>query len=237
MKIFPTPFLFHTLHAIIYILGVLGGGNMKYKFSDIKEDSPIILMLHNGSVHLKMDAHIVSIIREDIAVIELHTNLSQVLKFDNITIEVIYTSPDGYPYLWKKAKIVHFKGRYVLQVKGDGIRYNRRCTYRVGVSRNAQLRTPDGREHRIVVKDVSLTGFSVTDRKKELELRKDIGATLVFEDIGHCIDLYGTVIRIEEKEDYTVYGFTIRRSCKDLPSYISTKQRRKRNNLPPSYVI
>ena len=65
---------------------------MKYKFSDIKEDSPIILMLHNGSVHLKMDAHIVSIIREDIAVIELHTNLSQVLKFDNITIEVIYTS-------------------------------------------------------------------------------------------------------------------------------------------------
>lgn len=210
---------------------------MKYSFSDIQEGSPIILMLHASSVHMKMDAIVNNLIREDIALITLQTSVTQVLKFDNIDIEVIYTSPDGYPYIWRKAKIVYFKGSYVLQVRGDGARYNRRCTYRVGISRSAQLRTSDGREHRTVVKDVSLTGFSITDRIRDISLRKGELATLSFEDIGHVLKLQGSVIRIDEKEDYTTYGFTISQSCKDLPSYITAKQRRKRSNLPPSYVL
>ena len=210
---------------------------MKYCFSNIKEGSPILLMLHCGSVHMKMDANIVNLVREDIAIITLQTSVTQILKFDNIDIEVIYTSPDGYPYMWRKAKIVYFKGNYVLQVKGEGARYNRRCTYRVGVSRTASLRTNDGREHRVIVKDVSLTGFSITDRNRDFTLCSGTTATLTYEDIGHEIELLGAVIRIEEHDDYTVYGFTTQRSCKDLPSYITNKQRRRRNNLPPSYVL
>lgn len=210
---------------------------MKYNFSDIKEGSPILLLLHSGSVHMKMNANIVNLIREDIATITLQTSVTQILKFDNIEIEVIYTSLDGYPYIWRKAKIVYFKGNYVLQVRGEGARYNRRCTYRVGVSRTAHLRTHDGHEHRIIVKDVSLTGFSITDRLRDFYLSTGDTATLTFEDIGHELELYGSVIRIEEHDDYTIYGFTIQRSCKDLPSYITNKQRRKRNSLPPSYVL
>lgn len=210
---------------------------MKYVFSEISEGSPIVLMLHNGSIHMKMDATIVSFVREDIAIITLHTSITQILKFDNIDIEVLYTTREGIPYQWRKAKIVYFKGNYVLQVKGEGARYNRRCTYRVGVSRSAQLRTSDGREYRIIVKDVSLTGFSITDRTGDVVLFEGDTATLVYEDLGHEIDLHGSVVRIIEKDDYKSYGFTILRSCKDLPSYIAMKQRRKRNNLPPSYVI
>lgn len=210
---------------------------MKYNFSDIKEDSPVVLMLHSSSVHMKMDAVIQSLIREDIAIITLQTSTTQILKFDNIDMEMIYTSSEGYPYIWHKAKVVYFKGNYVLQVKGEGIRYNRRCTYRVGVSRNAKLHTLDGRRHRTIVKDVSLTGFSVTDRVGDLKFQPGDIATLVFEDLGHVIDLLGSVIRVEEHENYTIYGFTIQRSCKDLPSYITSKQSRKHNNLPPSYVL
>lgn len=210
---------------------------MKFNFSNIKEGSPIVLFLHNSSVHMKMDATIERLIREDIAIIKLHTSVTQILKFDSIDIEVIYTSADGFPYMWRKARVVYFKGSYVLQVKGEGARYNRRCTYRVGVSRSALLRTSDGREHRIIVKDVSLTGFSITERAGDLVLFHGDFATLQYEDIGHVIDLYGSVIRIEERESATIYGFTTVRSCKDLPSYIAIKQRRKRNNLPPSYVI
>jgi hypothetical protein len=117
------------------------------------------------------------------------------------------------------------------------MRYNRRCTYRVSVLRAASLTTSDGRMHRILAKDVSLTGFSVTDRKNELALARGAEATLQFEDIGHVIDITGQVIRIEEREGCVVYGFTLHRSCKDLPSYITTKQRRKRSSAPPSYVI
>jgi len=215
----------------------LFGGFMKYNFSDIADGSPIILMLHHGSVHMKMDATIISLIREDIAIISLETSVTQILRFDNIEINVIYISDEGSPYMWKKAKIVHFKNNYILEVKGDGNRYNRRYTYRVNVGRQAQIRTAEDIAYRITVKDVSLTGFSLADKKNELHLSIEDGVSICYEDLNHTIDLYGTVIRIEKKEDYLIYGFQIKRSCHDLPSYITAKLGDKRSNMPPSYVI
>jgi len=213
------------------------GGNMKFNFSEIRDGSPIILILHTGSVHTKMHGHIINLIREDIATISLDTSVSQVLKFDHMDIEVIYLSDDGYPFVWKKAKIVYFKNNYVLQIKGDGTRYNRRITYRVSISRSAQLRTAEDEEYKVTVKDVSLNGFSVADKKNELKLSMDDGVTIYFEDLNHVIDLYGTVARMEQRDGYIIYGFVIRRSCRDLPSYITTKLGDKSNNIPPSYVI
>jgi len=213
------------------------GGNMKFSFSDIKDGSPIILILHTGSVHTKMHGNIINLIREDIATISLDTTVSQVLKFEHMDIEVIYISDDGYPFVWKKCKIVYFKNNYVLQIKGDGTRYNRRITYRVSISRSALLRTTDDKEYKVTVKDVSLNGFSVADKKNELQLSMEEGVSIYFEDLSHVIDLYGTVARIEQRDDYIVYGFVIRRSCRDLPSYITTKLGDKSNNIPPSYVI
>ena len=55
---------------------------MKYVFSEIPEGSTIALMLHNGSIHMRMDADIVSFVREDIAIITLHTSITQILKFE-----------------------------------------------------------------------------------------------------------------------------------------------------------
>jgi len=210
---------------------------MKFNFSEIRDGSPIILILHTGSVHTKMHGHIINLIREDIATISLDTSVSQVLKFDHMDIEVIYLSDDGYPFVWKKAKIVYFKNNYVLQIKGDGTRYNRRITYRVSISRSAQLRTAEDEEYKVTVKDVSLNGFSVADKKNELKLSMDDGVTIYFEDLNHVIDLYGTVARMEQRDGYIIYGFVIRRSCRDLPSYITTKLGDKSNNIPPSYVI
>ncbi len=210
---------------------------MKHNFSDIKPGSQLTLMLHSGSVHMKMGAVLEKFLREDLAVITLQTSVKQILNFEKVTIEMVYTSDEGYPYQWRQARIVYLKGNYVLQVAGEGVRFNRRTTFRVGVSRHAQLRTQDGREQRTIVKDVSLTGFSITDRSKELPLKMGSLATLIFEDIGHEINLLGNVLRVEEKEDCIIYGFNIQRSCKDLPSYINIKQRRKRSTTPPSYIV
>lgn len=210
---------------------------MKFNFSDIEDGSPIILMLHNGSVHMKLDATVINLIREDIAIITLETSVTQVLRFDNIEINVVYVSDEGTPYMWKKAKIVHFKNNYILEVKGEGVRYNRRYTYRVNVNRVAQVRTADDDEFRVNVKDVSLTGFSLADKKNELHLEIDDGVSIYFEDMNHIIDLYGTVMRIEKRDDYYIYGLRIKRSCRDLPSYITAKLGDKRSNMPPSYVI
>lgn len=210
---------------------------MKYNFSDIEDGSPIILMLHNGSVHMKLDATIINLIREDIAIITLETSVTHILRFDNIEINVVYVSEEGTPYMWKKAKIVYFKNNYILEVKGEGTRYNRRYTYRVNVGRTAQVRTAEDNEYSITVKDVSLTGFSLADKKNELRLNIEDGVSIYFEDINHVIDLYGTVMRIEKKDDYYIYGLHIRRSCRDLPSYVTAKLGDKRSNMPPSYVI
>ena len=210
---------------------------MKYNFSDIEDGSPNILMLHNGSVHMKLDATVINLIREDIAIITLETSVTQVLRFDNIEINVVYVSEEGTPYMWKKAKIVHFKNNYILEVKGEGVRYNRRYTYRVNVNRMAQVRTAEDDEFRISVKDVSLTGFSLADKKNELHLEIDDGVSIYLEDMNHVIDLYGTVMRIEKRDDYYIYGLKIKRSCRDLPSYITAKLGDKRSNMPPSYVI
>lgn len=210
---------------------------MKYNFSDIEDGSPIILMLHSGSVHMKLDATIINLIREDIAIITLETSVTHILRFDNIEINVVYVSEEGTPYMWKKAKIVYFKNNYILEIKGEGTRYNRRYTYRVNVGRMAQVRTAEDNEYSITVKDVSLTGFSLADKKNELRLNIEDGVSIYFEDINHVIDLYGTVMRIEKKDDYYIYGLHIRRSCRDLPSYVTAKLGDKRSNMPPSYVI
>lgn len=210
---------------------------MKYSFSDIKDGSPIIIVMHNDSVHTKMLGNIINLIRDDIATISLDTPTSQILKFDHMDLELVYVSEDGTPYIWKKVKIVYFKNNYVLQIKGDGSKYNRRMTYRVNISQNAELRMVDDTSHRVHIKDISLTGFSVLDKRKELRLSIEDGVTIYFEDINHTIELYGIVIRIEEKDDSIIYGFTIRRSCRDLPSYITTKIGDRRNNIPPSYIV
>lgn len=210
---------------------------MKYSFSDIKDGSSFIILIHNGSVHSKMHGNIINLIRGDIATISLDTPTSQILKFDHMELEFIYISEEGTPYIWKKAKIVYFKNNYVLQIKGDGTKYNRRMTYRVSISQTAEIRKSDDTIYSSTVKDVSLTGFSILDKKNELHLSIEDGVTIYFEDINHIIDLYGTVMRIEERDDSIIYGFSIRRSCRDLPSYITTKLGDRRKNIPPSYII
>ena len=209
---------------------------MKYQFSTIRAGEPIALMLYNGSVHMRMDATIRQMLRDDIAAITLDIPTKQILRFDNIDIDVIYYARNGLPYLWRRSRIVYFKGRYILQVKGEGMRFNRRCTYRVGVSQAARLITSDGTEQATTVRDVSLTGFSITDNSSEVLFKEKDKARLVFEDLGHEIVLTGSVIRIERRGTRTVYGFTLISSSRDLPSYIAFKERRKRHNLPLSYT-
>ena len=72
---------------------------MKYNFSDIPEGAEIALMLHSGTVQMRMDANIISFVREDIAFIELQTSTDKILKFDKIDIEVL--NADDMPLVWE----------------------------------------------------------------------------------------------------------------------------------------
>lgn len=177
-----------------------------------------------------MGATISKHLKDNIALISLDNSSGQVLKFDNVNINIIYTNDEGIPYIWLNSTVVYYQGQYLLQVKAEGgRRHNRRNSFRVGVSHYAKLRMAGHGELEVIVRDVSLTGFSITDRKKELGLSHGTHALLRYEDMGHQLELEGNVVRIEETEDYIIYGFVITKSCRDLSSYVNLKQRQKRS--------
>lgn len=202
---------------------------MKVEFPSLEPGSRLNLNISNGLNSLEMGSSLIKHVKDHIALIALdHTE--HVLKFDNVTINVIYTNPEGIPYIWLNAKIVFYQGQYLIQVDPNGgRRHNRRCSFRVGVSHHARMRVDGHGEMDALVRDISLSGFSITDRKKELHLTKGTHALLRFEDIGHELELEGYVVRIDEAEDYAVYGFVITKASRDLSSYVNLKQRRNRN--------
>jgi len=202
---------------------------LKKEFNEIEAGSRILLSLSSGNKSMEMGATIARHLKDNIALITLDNSSGQVLKFDNVTINVIYTNAEGIPYIWMNSTVVYYQGQYLLQVKAEGgRRHNRRNSFRVGVSHYAKLRITGHGEVEVVVRDVSLTGFSITDRKKELGLSQGTHALLRYEDIGHELELEGNVVRIEETEEYVIYGFVITKSCRDLSSYVNLKQRQKR---------
>lgn len=203
---------------------------MKQEFSEIEINSRILLILSNGNKSMEMGATIVRHLKDNIALISLDNTTGQILKFDNISISVVYTNAEGIPYIWMNSTIVYYQGQYLLQVRANGgHRHNRRNSFRVGVSHYAKMRTAGHGEIEVVVRDVSLTGFSITDRKKELNLTSGTHAVLRYEDIGHQLELEGNVVRIVEEDDYIIYGFVITKSCRDLSSYVNIKQKQKRS--------
>ncbi len=205
---------------------------MKKEFSELENGSQLNLHISNGLHSLEMGSTLTQHIKNNIALLTLDHDKDQILKFDNVTIHAIYTDSDGIPYIWRNVKIVYYQGQYLIQVyRNGGQRYNRRNSFRVGVSHRARMRLEGHGEQDVILRDISLSGFSITDRKKELKLSKGTHALLRFEDIGHELELEGYVVRIDDPDDYSVYGFVITRSCNDLSSYINTKQRRNRKGL------
>lgn len=203
---------------------------MKQEFSEIEVGSRLLLNLSSGNKSLEMGATIIKHLKDNIALISLDNSSGQILKFDNININTIYTNPEGIPYIWVNSTIVYYQGQYLLQVKADGgRRHNRRNSFRVGVSHYAKLRRPGHGEIEVVVRDISLTGFSITDRKKDLNMAMGTHVLLRYEDIGHQLELEGNVVRIEENDDYIIYGFVLTKSSRDLSSYVNSKQRQKRS--------
>lgn len=203
---------------------------MKKEFSEIEVNSRLLLNLSSGNKSMEMGATILRHLKDNIALISLDTGAGQILKFDNININVVYTNTEGIPYIWMNSTIVYYQGQYLLQVKADGgRRHNRRSSFRVGVSHYAKLRRPGHGEVEVVVRDISLTGFSLTDRKKELNMPMGTHVLLRYEDIGHELELEGNVVRIEEEDDYLIYGFVLTKSSRDLSSYVNVKQRQKRS--------
>ena len=162
--------------------------------------------------------------------ISLLCDANKKFSFENIRTDLEFCPEGDVPIIWYSTKVVHYKETtYAVQVFSEGAKHNRRGSFRVGVSSPAKVKNPTpGCPREVMIKDVSLTGFAVSDRKRELSLSIGDSLSVFWEDFGHMLDLAGHVVRIEEHDDVIIYGFEICNVCKDLPSYISKKQRQKK---------
>lgn len=204
---------------------------MGYNFAEIEEGSPITLFASNNDRSLELKGNLKKHIKQNLALISIHYSDAddKRLNFDNVQLDVEFCQNNEVPYIWRNARIVNIKNEYVLQVTGEGVRHNRRNSFRVAVAQTALMRMLGRGSQHVMIKDISVTGFAISDRTKELGLSIGDKVSISFEDLGHKLDLDGTVVRIEERESMFVYGLEITNLCKDLSSYVTTKQRRNRS--------
>lgn len=200
---------------------------MGIKLSTLEAGSPVTLLVSNNEKAMTMNAGIKKILNDDVALISIDVDTTQALNFENVHVELEYSPEDGIPYVFRKVQIVYYHSEYILKALSDGVKNNRRNSYRVGVGHTATMSLPGHGNCEVMIRDISISGFSITDRKKELNLAAGDTASIHFEDIGHILDLAGKVVRVEEHEEMTIYGFQITNLCKDLSSYVTIKQRRK----------
>ena len=198
---------------------------MGIKLSEIEENTHIVFHIHHGEQQMDLGGVLKKHLQENIALITLDYQGSQRLVFENVTIDMEFPQDNGVPLIWRNVKIINHKVAYIMQVSVDGVRNNRRNSFRISVGKQGWF-SMKGRESRYVtVKDVSASGFSISDRKRELNLVKGDQLSVSFEDLGYRLDLVGKVVRIEKREVMIVYGMVIITICNDLSTYINIKQR------------
>lgn len=198
---------------------------MGFKLTDIKEADKIVLYVSKDGNSMRFVATLKKHVKNECALIGVEYDEGARLVFDNVRVDVEYAQENDVPIVWKSVKIAAFKGDYVIQATSDGLKSNRRDSYRVPVAKTGSMYIPGSGAKMVTVKDVSASGFGIADRARELKLSIGDSANITFEDLGHTISLGGRLKRIEEREDMNVFGFEINTLCKELSVYIAEKQR------------
>lgn len=202
---------------------------MGHLLSEITEGERFVLHISNEGHSLDLYGIVKRHLKENIALVSILHN--QRLAFENVHVDVEAMGEESIPIMWRNVKIVGYKEDYILQAPTDGVKHNRRGCFRVAVAMIAQMRMGGNGARHVMIRDISLSGFAIADRKKELELSKGTVLSIFFEDLGYTIDLTGKLVRVEEREDMTIYGFQSINLCHDLSNYLNMKQRRNRTKL------
>lgn len=196
---------------------------MAFKFSDIPENAPLTLYIYNDDKRLTLDAVLIKLLDKQLGIITINYPGDRILNFDKVQLDVEYAKYQASPYIFHTCKIVYHNGNYILQVLTEGVKINRRDSFRVPIGKSAHSNIPG--QNLVIVRDISHSGFALTDRRKNFNLPKGTRVSIAFDDLGYRISLEGIVVRIEERDDFTIYGIKTTTFCKTLPEYIGIKQR------------
>ena len=108
---------------------------MGIKLSEIEENTRIVFHIHHGEQQMDLGGALKKHLQENIALITLDYQGSQRLVFENVTIDMEFPQENGIPLIWRNVKIVNHKVAYVMQVTSDGVRNNRRNSFRISVGK------------------------------------------------------------------------------------------------------
>lgn len=199
------------------------------KLSGIEPGNPVSLRISANGKNMRLDAITKRNISDNTIIISLQCDFKKKLNFSNVKTDLEFYPDGNAPIKWYAVTVKSMDNDYIVDAPSNGSRINRRATFRVGISMPAKLDTViPNCPRQVTIRDVSLTGFSITDRKRELPFAIGNTISVSWEDFGYVLDLSGRLIRIETRDDATIFGFEICNICKDLSSYISAKQRQLR---------
>ncbi|MBQ3104442.1 MAG: PilZ domain-containing protein [Lachnospiraceae bacterium] len=196
------------------------------EFANIGTESKVSLCIHSEKTktEFRIEAEIKKYLDDMTAVIRLFYDTGKPLSFEKVRVHLEYTPEKSPPYYWHHVRIVLHKGWYVLRVPSKtGVKLNRRNSFRVSVGVFA--RTNHEQLSSVTVRDISHSGFGLSTTKKDLTAAIGDTLTATFSDQGFDMKLTGRLVRIEKREEMTIYGFCFTAPCADLDSYIMMKQR------------
>lgn len=198
---------------------------MGFALTGVEEGSQVVLHISHADKKMDMNAIINKVVKENLVLIE--PDYPKKVTFDNVVVDMEYIFEGIMPIFWRNVKIVYHKSRYYLHAPTEGVRHNRREYYRVGVGMYVQFRRPGHGVQQILLRDISVTGFSITDNSKQLGFKNEDMITVKFADLGFEFELKGKVVRSEELDGKIIYGLELCNLCKGLSAYVNAKQRQK----------
>lgn len=168
------------------------------------------------------------------------TYKGQIVNFNrtDVMINILYTRNDEKPIQWCgcAVKTVAYKGNkyHMISCSKIGLEVNRRGSYRLymGISGLATIDGVDGKM-RVVVKDISATGFSFIAPKENMT-KEGADVRLAFEEEKSDLrfDLSGRLVRKVELDNGQIqYGCKLYVSNKVIDNYIAKRQREQAAHL------
>jgi hypothetical protein len=169
----------------------------------------------------------------------------RILNFNGkgITTSILVQLPESKPMIFHNIILNTMKKNdgglcYSVQCTCEGVEVNRRGAFRCPIGLRSLMRIGlDKETHDIIIRDVSLTGFSFVfiDLEEATDIGKGIHIVLndylENSDENFSFQLYGNVVRIEEVENgKTIYGCKLAEKVRGLDMYIAKKERARMYN-------
>lgn len=210
------------------------------RIEEITPGTAITFLINIGGERLSFDSTIQEVYPKKHLVLAGAVYRDQkVLSFrgKNIIVNLLVSPSDDKPQLFKNVSVTTMKKAdqtfcYNLSTLAESKPYNRRECYRCFIGAHTVIRCgPNKTTHDAVIRDVSITGFSVTcDNDIEIPPNQVIHTVLndYIEELAEnfSFQLYGIVVRIQELENgKIVYGCRLNNRVIGLENYIMKKER------------